>query len=135
MVEFEQYLIDTLKPNLNVDLVASSPGYHEPMSDEIRDKLRMERGTGIYVYKSEYFSLLHTFKSKQQVYDSINIHHVTLNKCLNSGAIYLDTFFSLYLIEESSITNLLNLNEIKNLVKDKCDQYTVKHPKSKAILA
>lgn len=136
VVEFEQYLIDTLRPNLNVDLVASNSGYHVPMSSEIRDKLRIERGTAIYVYKSEDFSLLHTFKSKQQVYDTINIHHVTLNKCLNSGDIYLNAFFfSLDLIEESTITNQLDLNEIKNLVIDKRNKHVIKHPKSKAILA
>jgi len=27
VVELEQYFIDTLKPNLNVDLIASSSGY------------------------------------------------------------------------------------------------------------
>ena len=31
IIALEQYLFDTLKPNLNVDLVASSSGYHEPM--------------------------------------------------------------------------------------------------------
>ena len=31
-VELEQYCIDTLNPDLNVDLVASSTGYHEPIS-------------------------------------------------------------------------------------------------------
>ena len=36
IIALEQYLIDTLKPNLNVDLVASSSGYHEPMGQEIR---------------------------------------------------------------------------------------------------
>nr|GEV05605.1 cytochrome oxidase subunit 1, mitochondrial [Tanacetum cinerariifolium] len=37
--------MDTLKPNLNVDPVASSSGYHEPMSEENREKLRKLRGT------------------------------------------------------------------------------------------
>jgi len=32
----EQHFIDNLKPNLNVDLLASSSGYHEPMAQEIR---------------------------------------------------------------------------------------------------
>ena len=32
VVTLEQDLIDTLKPNLNVDLIASSSGYHGPMS-------------------------------------------------------------------------------------------------------
>lgn len=30
VVAVEQYFIDNLKPNLNVDLVASSSGYHTP---------------------------------------------------------------------------------------------------------
>jgi predicted GIY-YIG superfamily endonuclease len=33
-VELEQFFIDTLNPDLNVDFVASSTGYHEPMSME-----------------------------------------------------------------------------------------------------
>jgi hypothetical protein len=35
VVELEQHFIDNLKPNLNVDLLASSSGYHEPMAQEI----------------------------------------------------------------------------------------------------
>ena len=136
IVELEQYFIDNLKPNLNVDLVASSSGYHEPMSQEIRDKLRKQRGTPIYVYKVEDFSLLHIFESKQQTYDSINIHHKTLNDCLNLGSIYLDVFFfSLDVIEESDRTNLLSLEELKILINKNRDIYKVKHPKAKAILA
>ncbi len=53
MVALEQHLIDSLKPSLNVDLVASSSGYHEPMSQEMREKLRKLRGTPIYVYDAE----------------------------------------------------------------------------------
>ena len=42
------------------------------------------------------------------MYDSISIHHKTLNDCLDSGNIYLDTFFfSLDLIEESTKLNTL----------------------------
>jgi hypothetical protein len=76
------------------------------------------------------------FDSKQHMYDSISIHHNTLNDCLNTGTIYLDTFFfSLDLIEESTKTNLLTLDEIKSLVTDKRDVYNVKHPAAKTILA
>ena len=32
IVELEQHFIDSLKPNLNVDLIASNSGYHDPMS-------------------------------------------------------------------------------------------------------
>ena len=95
VVELEQYFIDILKPNLNVDLIASSSGYHSPMSQEMRDKLRTLRGTPVYMYDIKNFNLLYIFDSKQQAYSLISIHHVTLNGCLNSGNIYLDNFFYL----------------------------------------
>lgn len=93
VVALEQHFIDSLKPNLNVDLVASSSGYHEPMSLEIRERLRKQRGTPIYVYSSENFTLLYVFESKQHMYNLINIHHTTLNDCLTLGTLYLDAFF------------------------------------------
>ena len=136
VVELEQYFMDSLKPNLNVDLVASGSGYHSPMSQEMREKLRKQRGVPVYLYNAEDFTLLYIFESKQQLYSSINIHHTTLNDCLNLGNIYLDTlFFSLDLIEESSYTNLLNQDQIKSLVLDKRNMYDVKHPAAKSILA
>jgi hypothetical protein len=136
IVELEQHFIDSLKPNLNVDLIASSSGYHEPMNQEMREKLRRQRGTPVYMYNAEDLTLLYVFESKQQVYSSINMHHNTLNDCLNLGNIYLDTFFfSLDLIEESSKTNLVDLDKIKNLVLNKRDIYEVKHPAAKSILA
>lgn len=42
VVALEQHFMDTLKPNLNVDLVASGSGYHEGMSQVMRNKLRKE---------------------------------------------------------------------------------------------
>ncbi len=136
VVGLEQHFIDTLKPNLNVDLVASSSGYHEPMSQEIRDKLRKQRGTPVYMYNVKDFTLIYVFDSKQQAYSLINIHHKTLNDCLNLGNIYLDTFFySLDIIEESPETNLLDLDRIKTLVSEKRNVYDVKHPAAKSILA
>jgi hypothetical protein len=136
VVRLEQHFIDSLKPNLNVDLIASSSGYHEPMSQEMREKLRKQRGTPIYMYNAKDFTLLRIFESKQQVYDSINIHHNTLNDCLNLGNIYLDTFFfSLDLIEESPKTDILDFDRIKSLVSDKREVSNVKHPAAKSILA
>ena len=136
VVELEQYFIDTLKPNLNVDLIASSSGYHDPMSIEARERLRKQRGIPVYIYKADDFTLLYVFDSKQHMYDSIGIHHNSLNDCLNTGTIYLDTFFfSLDLIEESTKTNFLTLDELKSLVTNKRDVYNVKHPAAKAILA
>jgi len=136
VVKLEQYFIDKLKPSLNVDLVASSSGYHTPMSQEIRDRLRKQRGTSIYIYNIEDFTLLYIFDSKQHMYDSINIHHKTLNNCLDTGAIYLDSFlFSIDIIEESENTNLISLDEIKELVSNKRTVYDLKHPASKGIFA
>jgi len=106
------------------------------MSQEMRDKLRKSRGTPVYIYDAKDLTLLYLFDAKQQAYDLINIHHNTLNDCLNLGTLYLDTFFfSLDLIEESPATNLLHLDEIKSLVSDKRDVYNVKHPAAKSILA
>lgn len=150
VVSLEQHFIDTLKPSLNVDLVASrrykkkyiffyssgATGYHEPMGQEIRDRLRKQRGTPVYIYNVEDFTLLYIFESKQHMYDSISIHHKTLNNCLDAGTVYLDTLFlSLDLIEESENTNLLTLEGIKELVNEKRALYTVKHPASISILA
>jgi hypothetical protein len=136
VVELEQHFIDSLKPNLNVDLVASSSGYHEPMSLEMRELLRKQRGMPIFVYDANDFTLLYIFASKTYMYNTINIHHKTLDDCLDLGKLYLDTFFfSLDRIEESNNTNLLTLDEIKTLVSKKREIYEVKHPASKAILA
>ena len=135
VVELEQYFMDSLKPSLNVDPIASSSGYHSPMSQEMREKLRKLRGTPVYIYDVKDFNLLYIFDSKQQVYNLINIHHVTLNNCLNSGIIYLDNFFfSLDLIEESPKTNILSLDELKKIILYKRELYNVKHPAAKSIL-
>jgi len=136
IVKLEQYFIDSLKPSLNVDLVASSSGYHEPMSQEARDRLRKMRGTPIYMYNVEDFSLLYIFESRQYTYNTITIHHNTLSNCLATGAIYLDHFlFSMDIIEESDNTNLLSLVEIKELVSSKRILYSSKHPAAKSIFA
>lgn len=137
VVELEQYFIDNLKPNLNVDLVANGSGYHSPMKEEIRERLRKERGIPVYVYSTDNFALLYVFESKQHMYNKININHTTLNDCLNTGTKYLDAFFfSLDIIEEvSSKTSLLSLDQIQDLVRSKRELYVVKHPAAKAILA
>jgi len=135
VVGLEQHFIDSLKPNLNVDLLASSSGHHEQMGQEMREKLRKARGTPVYMYNIKDFTLLYVFDSKQQIYNLINMHHVTLNDCLTSGRIYLDTFFfSLDLIEESPKTDLLYLEKMKRLILDKREIYDVKHSAAKSIL-
>jgi hypothetical protein len=106
------------------------------MSQEIREKLRRQRGVPVYIYDAKDFTLLYIFESKQQLYSSISMHHDTLKDCLNLGNLYLDSFFfSLDLIEESPKTNLLSMDEIQILVSDKRDKYNVKHPAAVSILA
>jgi hypothetical protein len=135
VVALEQDFIDTFNPNLNVDLIASSSGYHEPMSQEIREKLRKERGTPVYIYEAETLTLLYVFYSKQDMYSSINIHHKTLNDCLDLGTLYLDYFFISRDLLENISTNLMTSDQIKTLVVDKRDLYKLKHPAAKAIFA
>jgi GIY-YIG catalytic domain/NUMOD1 domain len=135
IVSLEQHFIDTLKPSLNVDLVASSSGYHEPLTQEMRERLCKQKGTPIYVYEAESLTLLHVFDSKQYMYNKISIHHKSLQNCLDIGTIYLDYFFlSLDLLETENI-KLLTLDEIKTLVDIKRELHKYKHPAAKAILA
>ena len=106
------------------------------MIQKILYKLPKQKGIPIYRYSADNLTLFYIFESKTHMYNSINIHHKTLDDCLALGTLYLDVFLlSSDLIEESTITNLISLNEIKNLVKDKRERYIVKHPASKAILA
>lgn len=135
VIALEQHFIDTLKPNLNVDVIASGFGHHNPMTQEMRDMLRKQRGTPVYIYDAETLNLLYIFEAKQQMYNSMNIHHSTLNNCLDLGSLYLGCFFlSLYLLETAG-TNLLSLDEIKSVVVSKRDMYKTKHPAAKGILA
>ena len=64
VVELEQRFIDSLKPNLNVYLIASSSGYNEQMSQKMRDKFRKSRGTPVYMYNAKDLTLLYIFDSK-----------------------------------------------------------------------
>ena len=72
---------------------ASSSGYHTPMSLEMRDKLRKQRGTPVFVYDANDFTLLFIFESKQYMINTRKIHHKSLSACVDYGQLYLDTFF------------------------------------------
>lgn len=135
VIALKQHFMDTLKPNLNVDFIANGSGYHEPMSTEMRAKLRKERGIPVYIYEANTLNLLYIFDTKQDTYNSIGIHHKTLNDCLDLGTLYLDYFFLSLDLLETEITNQLTLDEIKTLVVSKRDLYKVKHPAAKGILA
>ncbi len=118
VLELEQYLIDTLIPNLNVDLVAGGYfGYHSPMSQEARDILRKVRGTPIYVYDTTTKSLIFISDSKQWLYTNIGIHHISLDNCLVNGNLYLNRFLmSLDFISEFPYENILTSNNLISLV-------------------
>jgi|ERR1700731_77903 len=122
VVKVEQYFIDLYKSThslLNVDLVAGgSLGYHEPMSDEMREKLRILRGVAFFVYDTETHSLIFKFKSKQFAYDNIHIHHKTLNNCLENSVLYLNRFlFSIEPIDEFPFETIISLTDLKILMQ------------------
>ena len=113
-VELEQYFIDSLSPYLNVDLEASSTGYHEPMSMEWRKYLRELRGTPVFVYDKSTSTLLHMFDSKSYLYKMLSMDHRTLNKYLSNGLPYLTRFiFSLTPISNMSVDALLTINDLQ----------------------
>lgn len=95
----------------------------------MRNRMRILRGTPVFIYSIEDFTLIYVFDSKQQMYSSINIHHNTLQDCLETGKFYLDSLFlSLDEILESPSINLLSLEEIKTLVKEIRLTYNIQNP-------
>ena len=94
IIELEQYLIDNISPELNVDLTAGgNAGYHNPMSEEAKLMLKQLRGIPIYIYDTSTKSLIFISDSKQWIYDNLKIHHVSLDNCILEGKVYLNRFF------------------------------------------
>lgn len=137
VLELEQYLINTLTPSLNVDLVAGGYcGYHAPMSIEARDILRKLRGTPIYVYDTTTKSLIFMSDSKQWLYTNIGIHHVSLDNCLDNGNLYLNRFLlSLDFISEFPYENILTSYIFISFINSIRTQYVPIQPASKSIKA
>ena len=137
VIELEQKYIDLISPNLNVDLVAGGyNGYHTPMSKEACDILRKLRGTPIYIYDTLTKSLIYLSDSKQLLYDTISIHHVTLSNCINNGSLYLNRFFlSLDVISEFPYESIISSDELKLVIIKARDQYVPKQPARKEVLA
>jgi hypothetical protein len=133
VLNLEKYYIDYYrtykkvgeKDNLlNIETIPRS-GFHLPMSEEARIKLRKLRGQVFYVYDTNTKTLIFIFDSKQFAYDNINIDHRTLNNCLYEGNLYLNRFmFSLEIINEFVFEALISLNELKTLIKEQ--RYTQK---------
>lgn len=143
IIELEQYLIDTLTPELNVDLIAGGffyTGYHKPMSEKAKNMLIQLRGIPIYIYDTNTKSLIFISDSsayaRQWLYDNLKIHHVSLDNCLSNGNLYLNKlFFSLDIVSEFPFESILNSNELKSLIEKTRLEYKPIQPASKNILA
>lgn len=128
-IELEQYFIDKISPNLNVDFVASSTGYHEPMSMEWRKYLRELRGIPIYIYDVVTKTLIHMFDSKTYLYKSLHLDHRTLDKYLKNGQPYLSRFvFTLNplqnnLSDKMSVDALLAIEDLQILWREVRQEY------------
>jgi hypothetical protein len=118
---------------LNIETVPRS-GYHLPMSEEARDKLRKIRGQAFYVYDNLSKSLIFIFDSKQYAYNNIKLDHRTLDSCLYNGNLYLDRFlFTLEPLLEFSFENLISIEELILLITEERYKFKVKQPASKMI--
>lgn len=117
-MELEQFFIDSLKPNLNVDLIAAGSGYHEPMSPEWRDYFRRLRGTKVFIYDMSTFSCLFVADSIQFIIDTFGIHRSTINKSAIDGVYYHNRFFFSFdpIIEMSE--SLLSVAELQVMMKE-----------------
>lgn len=137
-LELEQYFIDTLKPNLNVDLLANSTGFHEPMSEYWRNYLRKLRGTGIYIYDVTTGKLVFTSDSIQYILDYIGIDRATVLRYTSDTKLFLGRFrFIRDILPELDNTESINLEEFKILLKNSREEFdnSKVQPKSKQILA
>lgn len=135
ILNLEQYFITKYSNNklLNIETVPGS-GYHLPMSEEAKIKLRKIRGKAFYVYDELSKSLIFIFDSKQYAYDNINIDHRTLDNCLYNGYSYLNRFlFTLEPLLEFSFESLINIEEFKILIKEQRYKFKIKQPASKII--
>ena len=126
VLNLEKYYIDSFSKDslLNIETTPRS-GFHLPMSEVARKKLRKLRGQVFYVYDTSTKSLTFIFDSKQFAYDNINIDHRTLNDCLYEGSLYLNRFmFSLEPVNEFGYEAIISLDELKTLIKEQ--RYTQK---------
>ena len=140
VLELEQFYIDYLSPTLNVDLVAGGlNGYHKPMSEQAKDKLRKMRGTPLYIYETNTKSLIYISDSKQWLQDNIGIYQIPLQKCLEEGKLYLNRFMiSLDIISEFPYESIFTQEELLSLIESVRAHYKPNHPlpqASKQILA
>ena len=134
---FEHFFIDHLKPDLNVDLIAGGyTGYHRPMVPEMREKLRIERGHSFYIYDLSLKACIFRFDSKQYALGQLGMHHKTLDKCLLTGAVYLDRFvFSHTPLPTYPLDAHLSLQDLSQLFNELRSAHTPSQPAAKPFYA
>lgn len=137
ITELEQFFIDTLKPDLNVDLIAGGfTGFHNPMPQVMRDKLRVERGHSLYIYDITLNSYIFRFNSKQHAYRELKMHSKTLDKCLLEKVMYLERFvFSHTPLSAYPLEAIMSLQELIQLFTEVRSGYVVQQPASKRFQA
>jgi hypothetical protein len=135
VLNLEEYYIKKYNKNniLNIEMVPRS-GYHLPMSEEARNKLRKLRGQPFYLYDNLTKSLIFMFDSKQYTYNNINLDYRTLDDCLYNGKLYLNRFlFTLEPLLEFNFESLISLDELKILIKEQRYNFKSNQPASKII--
>lgn len=116
-LELEQYFLDILKPNLNVDTSANSTGFHEPMSEYWKNHFRKVRGKGVYIYDVLNGKLVFISDSIQYVTDHIGIHGSTLLRYVSDLELYLGRFkFVQDYLPDLDNSSPLSLKEFKLLL-------------------
>ena len=137
LLKLEQYYINKLPSNLNIDKTAAiGSGYHLPMSEIARDKLSKIRGKPVFLYDIKEKSLIYIFNSKESTYKYTNIHHVTLNKLILNGELFLKRFlFSYDIINEWPYEALILKEEVKSLVNNERTLITPYQPNSISFIA
>lgn len=139
-VQLEQYCMDILLPDLNVDPVASSSGYHEPpsASQYWRDYLRKLRGTKVFIYDTETAQLVFTSDSVQYIANHVGIHRSTILRYTTTAELFLNRFLVSYdPITEMDNTESIDLDQFLNLLSNVRSQHNnaTVQPNSKSILA
>jgi len=113
VIQLEQYYIDNLPTSLNVDRTASGTGFHTPMTEDMRIKLRLERGLQVFIYNASTLEFLYMFDSKQHLYNTLKVHHKSLNWCIANGSTYRDKFiFALEALTTLDHTNPIALDSL-----------------------
>jgi hypothetical protein len=93
---------------------AASSGFHEPMSEEMRQLQRELRGTPVYVYDITLNKIVYMFDSKTLLKDSLGIKHNQLQAILEGDRLepYLGRYtFLLTLDPDMSVDTMMTLDE------------------------